>query len=183
MGPDRIKMVLRKAEGERQPLKRVDAAHANLKSAIKKRIVGKVAIVGIGNIMRGDDGLGPKFIDILKAKATKVSLFDCGTAPENYIFRILSTSCDTIALIDAADLGIAPGGVKVFDLDEISNVSFSAHNPSPRLFTDLLKTGKENLNIFVVTVQPKSSNLGESLSKDVLRGLDILADAFSEALA
>lgn len=155
---------------------------ADLKSEIKNRIRGKSAIVAIGNILRGDDGLGPKLIEMLKSKQVRASLFDCGTAPENYIFPILSTACDTVVLIDAADMGTAPGDAQVFDLDRIANVSFSTHNPSPRLFTDLLKTGKDNLNIFVVSVQPKTTKLGEALSAEVLNGLEILADAFSEVL-
>ena len=150
--------------------------------AIKSRIKGKVSIVGIGNIIRGDDGLGPKFIELMKARPAGAHLFDCGTAPENYIFPILSTLCDTVVLIDAADMSIAPGGIKIFALEEISNVSFSTHNPSPRLFTDLLKTGKDDLNIFVISIQPKATTLGAPLSKEVLQGLETLADAFSEAL-
>ena len=39
-----------------------------IKSAIKARIKGKISIVGIGNIIRGDDGLGPKLIELLKAR-------------------------------------------------------------------------------------------------------------------
>ena len=160
-----------------------DPSAQDIRSAIKSRVTGKVSIVGIGNIIRGDDGLGPKFIEIMKAKASaSAHLFDCGTAPENYIFPILSTSCNTVVLIDAADMGLAPGGIKIFALDEISTVSFSTHNPSPRLFIDLLKTGKDDLNIFVISIQPKTTSLGAPLSKEVLGGLDILADAFSEAL-
>ena len=151
-------------------------------SSLKARISGKVSIVGIGNIIRGDDGLGPKLIEILKGRSIKADLFDCGTAPENYIFPILSTSCDTVILVDAADMGIAPGGIRIFSLDEISYVSFSTHNPSPRLFTDLLKTGKDDMNIFVISVQPKTTTLGAPLSEEVLGSLEILADAFSEAL-
>ena len=150
--------------------------------AIKSRIKGKVAIVGIGSIIRGDDGLGSKFIELMKARSGRSELFDCGTAPENYVFPILSASCDTVALIDAADIGMAPGGIKIFSIDEISNVSFSTHNPSPRLFTDLLRTGKDDLNIFVISIQPKTTTLGAPLSKEVLQGLEVLADAFSEAL-
>ena len=151
-------------------------------SDITNRIKGRVAIVGIGNILRGDDGLGPKFIEILKSRNVRASLFDCGTAPENYVFPILTSSSDTVILIDAADLGEAAGSVRVFELNEISNVSFSTHNPSPRLFTDLLKTGKEDIYIFVVSVQPKTTALGASLSDEVLKGLDLLAGVFCEAL-
>ena len=153
---------------------------SELRSDIKERIKGRVAIVAIGNILRGDDGLGPKLIEMLKPRALDAALFDCGTAPENYIFPILSGPCDTVILVDAADMGSLPGMAKVFNLDEISGVSFSTHNPSPRLFTDLLKTGKDDMNIFVVSVQPKTTSLGARLSAEVLDGLNILADIFSE---
>jgi hydrogenase 3 maturation protease len=72
-------------------------------SDIKDRLKGVVTIIGIGNIMRGDDGFGPKLIESLKKRSTKAILFDCGTVPENYIFPILATSCDTVILVDAAD--------------------------------------------------------------------------------
>ncbi len=154
----------------------------NIKGALKDRIKGKVCIAGIGNIIRGDDGLGPKLIELLRSRQLSVPLFDCGTAPENYIFPMLATSCDTVILIDAADMGISPGEAKIFALEEIANVSFSTHNPSPRLFTDLLKTGKDEMNIFVVSVQPKTTSLGSPISAEVMAGLESLADAFLEAL-
>ena len=159
-----------------------DASREDRKLSIKNKIHGKTAIIGLGNIIRGDDGLGPKLIELLKERKLDAFLFDCGTVPENYIFPILSTSCDTVILVDAADLGERPGSIKVFDLDEIANISFSTHNPSPRLFTDLLKTGNEFMNIFVVSIQPKSMELGRPLSEEVLEALDILADAFAELL-
>lgn len=155
---------------------------ADLKSEIKNKIKGRVAIVAIGNILRGDDGLGPKLIEFLKEKNTGASLFDCGTAPENYVFPILSTSCDTVILVDAADMGLPPGSAKIFDLDKISQVSFSTHNPSPRLFTDLLKTGRADLNIFVISMQPKTTALGAKLTSEVLDGLGNLSDALVKAL-
>jgi hydrogenase 3 maturation protease len=155
---------------------------AKLISEIRQRIKGRVAIVAIGNIIRGDDGLGPKLIELLKTRGTKAFLFDCGTAPENYILPILSTSCDTVILVDAADIGGEPGNTEVFDLDKISEVSFSTHNPSPRLFTDLLKTGKEDINIFVISMQPKTTVLGASLSLEIMYGLDKLVEALGNAI-
>lgn len=160
-----------------------DSGATGLAADIRNRLKGKVAIVAVGNIMRSDDGLGSKFIELLKERPVNARLFDCGTAPENYIFPILSAACDTIVLVDAADLGMAPGEAKVLELDQIMNVSFSTHSPSPRLFTDLLKTGKEDLNIFIVSVQPKSTTLGGPMSDEVLKGLGVLAGIFSEVLA
>ena len=152
-------------------------------SDIKDRLRGIVTIIGIGNIMRGDDGFGPKLIESLKKKETKANLFDCGTVPENYIFPILNTSCDTVILVDAADLKTEPGSMKVLSLSELSGAGLSTHNSSIRLFTDLLMTGKDDLNIFAVTMQPESIAFGESLSPVVLDGVDKLTDIFVEALA
>lgn len=158
-------------------------ANQELKADIRKRIRGIVAIVGIGNIMRGDDGCGPKLIESLSRRRTKAHLFDCGTVPENYIFPILSTSCDTIILVDAADFGAKPGSMKALALDEISASGISTHNSSIRLFTDLLATGKDNLSIFAVSIQPKKIAFGDSLSDEVKLGIDALTDIFAEALA
>ena len=152
-------------------------------SDIKERLKGIVTIIGIGNIMRGDDGFGPKLIENLKKRKTKANLFDCGTVPENYIFPILNTSCDTVILVDVADLKAEPGSMKVLTLGELSGAGLSTHNSSIRLFTDLLMTGKDGLNIFAVTVQPKSIAFGESLSPVVSEGVDKLTDIFVEALA
>ena len=152
-------------------------------SEIRDRLKGIVTIIGIGNIMRGDDGCGPRLIESLKKKNTRANLFDCGTVPENYIFPILATSCDTVILVDAADLKTEPGSMKILSLSELSGAGLSTHNSSIRLFTDLLMTGKDDLNIFAVTVQPKSIAFGESLSPAVLESVDKLTDIFVEALA
>ena len=156
---------------------------SNLISNIKDRIRGEAAVIGIGNILRGDDGAGPKFIELLKKKKVVAHLFDCGTAPENYIFPILSSGCDTVILVDAADFKARPGEIRVFDLDEISKVSFSTHSLSPILLIDLLKTGRDGLNIFFVSIQPKATSLGGPLSNEVKKGLSGLADIFIKLLA
>lgn len=152
-------------------------------SEIKDRLTGVVSIIGIGNIMRGDDGCGPKLIENLKKKNTRAHLFDCGTVPENYIFPILTTSCDTVILVDAADFGKAPGTIKAFSLSEVCSLGLSTHNSSLRLFTDLLMTGKDNLNIFVVSIQPKTIAFGDSLSDEMKSGIEDLTNVFVEALA
>jgi hypothetical protein len=47
----------------------------------------------------------------------------------------------------------------------------------------MLMTGKEDLNIFAVAVQPKSIIFGESLSLEVREGVGRLTDIFAEVLA
>ena len=155
---------------------------STLAQEIKDKIRGKVALVGIGNIMRGDDGLGPKLIEMLKSGNVNAKLFDCGTAPENYAIPILASAADTVIFIDAADMGKPAGDIAVMDIDKISGISFSTHSPSPRLFIDLLKTGKDDLNLFFISVQPASMSLGSHVSSEVLCSLELVKNALVKAL-
>jgi hydrogenase 3 maturation protease len=149
---------------------------------IKNRLRGVVAIVGVGNIMRGDDGFGPKLIESLKRRNVNAHLFDCGTVPENYIFPILSTSCDTVILVDAADIPGEPGSISALSLDQICGSGLSTHDSSVRLFTDLLMTGKQDLNIFALSIRPKTVNFGEPLSDEVRSGIERLSGVLQEVL-
>ena len=151
-------------------------------SQIRRRIRGPVALVGIGNPLRGDDGLGPKLIDTLKG-AVAANLFDCGTAPENYIIPILNANPGSLVFLDAADFGSTPGAIGVFDMSEVSGISFSTHNTSPRLLADLFKTGDARLNIFMVVVQPKSISFGEGLSEEAKAAIERLKRIFSSILS
>jgi hydrogenase 3 maturation protease len=136
----------------------------NLTSQIKSRIKGRFAVVGIGN------PLGAILPDLL---------FDCGTAPENYIIPILRSEPETVILVDTVDFGGEPGAIGVFGLDDISSASLSTHTVSPRMIADLLKTGKEGLNVFMVAIQPKSIGFGEGLSREVIDGIDRLKGVFT----
>ncbi len=151
-------------------------------SSIKKRLTGSVALVGIGNPLRGDDGFGPKLIEALKG-GVKAVIFDCGTAPENYIIPILNSNPGTVILLDAADFRASPGDIGVFSMEDISSMSFSTHNSSPRLLADLFRTGDSKINIFMVVMQPKNISFGENLSDEVRRGIEELKDVLLKILS
>ena len=57
----------------------------------EKIFKGKVVIVGVGNVLRGDDGLGPVFVERLKSKVG-VPCINAGNAFENYMGCLLYTS-------------------------------------------------------------------------------------------
>ncbi len=160
----------------------VPRTDAELASILKSKIKGAVALVGIGNPIRGDDGFGPTLVEVLKAGAVAASLFDCGTAPENYILPILSSNPDTIILLDAADFGSPPGDIGIFEMSEVSNVGFSTHNSSPRLLADLFTTGDSTLNIFMVVMQPKNTSFGEGVSEEVKSGIERMKRIFAHVL-
>jgi hypothetical protein len=55
----------------------------------------RTLILGIGNPLRGDDGLGPALIKRLQGKVGAV-MIDAGDAPENHLFAIAKANPQAI---------------------------------------------------------------------------------------
>ena len=149
----------------------------NLLVGIEKYLKEKTAIVGIGNILKGDDQLGPALISRLQGK-TKAHLFDCGEVPENYIQPIIKSRPKTIIIVDASDWAGAVGELRLIDKQEIQDISFSTHNASLRLFFDYLKKELPLVNIFIIGVQIGKKELMQPLSPEVETTLNELVDFF-----
>ena len=86
----------------------------------------KIAIVGVGNILMGDEGFGVKVIQYLKnlKLPENVSLIDAGT----WFFNVASSlsDYDRVIIIDIAKGGRDPGTIYRFTEDDIKeNVSDS----------------------------------------------------------
>lgn len=128
-------------------------------------------ILGIGNTLKGDDGVGPYIISKIK----NIEAIDAGTVPENYIQKIIDSRPDEIIIIDAIDFGGKPGEVKWFSDIDSQNISISTHNLPPRLFIDFIKqqTGAE---IKIIAIQPKALRFNTPLSEEVKESADRLID-------
>jgi hypothetical protein len=73
---------------------------------LHNRLVGRVARVGVGNPIRGDDGAGPHVIARLEGRRSAL-LIDAGEVPENYVGKIAAWRPDVVCVIDAASLRCA----------------------------------------------------------------------------
>ncbi len=136
---------------------------------LKKLLKQKTLIVGIGNPLKGDDGAGPELIRKLEEKklpAGKYRLLDVGEAPENYLHNIIKEKPDTLMLVDAVDMKISPGSVKILKYDDILDNSLSTHNASLKLTMDYIKS-EINTDIFIVGIQPAGVGFGDSISAEV----------------
>jgi len=143
---------------------------------------GKVLVMGIGNLLKGDDGVGPHFIQKIKDQRsklkTKVELLDAGTAPENFTGKIKQFKPDTLLIVDAVDFGGQPGEVKIFGMKDFGAQSFSTHNISLSTFVKYLKENLPKLKVLVMGIQPKQVGYGEGLSEEVERKVEELCTSF-----
>lgn len=141
---------------------------------IDKIFKGKTIILGIGNVMKGDDGVGPILISRLKGK-TKANLLDCEEVPENYTQPIIEARPDKIVIVDAADWNGPAGEIRLIDAEEINNISFSTHDSSLQIFINYLKKHLPNVYIIIIGIQPKRKYFLGSLSPEVEKTVDELS--------
>jgi hydrogenase 3 maturation protease len=138
---------------------------------LQKRLKGKKTIIlGIGNPMRGDDGVGPALIERLQGK-TKAMLIDGGEVPENYLGPIEAAGPEVVLIIDAADLKASPGDAALIEIDQLAKTGLSTHNASLGLFASVVQrlTGAD---ILVLAVQPEVNSFGAPISEAVERTLE-----------
>lgn len=136
-------------------------------------------ILGVGNSMRRDDGIGPEVIRLLTERRAKkngrygltadTDLIDGGTDGLGLIEYLKDYK--KVIIVDAVDMKLHPGTVKIFTPKEavisINKDSLSTHGFG---IAELIKLAEEldiNPELVIVGVQPGDISFGENLSKVV----------------
>jgi hydrogenase 3 maturation protease len=160
----------------------------SLKRELKKNLdsAKRVAVLGIGSSLRGDDALGEALIGELKQNLKKkklriaLKLFSCGVVPENFTGEIKRFKPDLILIVDALDMGKETGQISIIDPEETSsNVSFSTHGLPLNLLIDYL-TRSLDCRIICIGIQPKSVGLGVSISSRVDKAIKKISNFITE---
>lgn len=138
---------------------------------------GKIVFLGIGNQLRGDDYSGSLTAKKLGQKCLSDSfiVIDGGSVPENYTKLVRKEKPTHIILIDAADMGKAPGYLKLINKEEISQFNISTHAmPLSFLIKYLEQTTRAR--IILIGIQPQEMELIETLSNEVKKSVEYLVD-------
>ena len=155
-------------------------------------------VIGIGNPLRGDDGIGPAAVEWVRreplpddvqiravvgvqvGEEDDIQILDGGEASLGLVG--LMEDADRVVLVDAAEMGAEPGAVRVFDLSEVllaeEGVDICVHSARTasaiRLAASLGCLPRE---LKFVGVQPKQMGWGIGLSPEVSRALPTVAKA------
>ncbi len=147
---------------------------------LKLHLAGKVVILGIGNSLRNDDGVGSILASRIKDKLPYI-VYDAGPSPENYLGKIIKDKPDNIVIIDAVDFGGKPGEFRIVEGEDIKTVNlFSTHNASISLTINYLQSNLK-VDIIILIIQPKNIAFGDNLSPQISETIKILEDWFVEA--
>jgi hydrogenase 3 maturation protease len=147
----------------------------------------RVAILGIGSDLRGDDVAGiltTQQIEKTIAKQTtssEVRVFIGETAPENLTGEIKKYQPSHLIIIDAADLDAEPGQTKVIDTDTIGGTSFCTHSLPLKVMTDyLLQSFK--FEVITIGIQPKTLAFGAKPSKEIVEAAKRISTTIAKLL-
>lgn len=115
-------------------------------SDMPEHLEKSILIFGCGNVLFGDDGFGPAVADELVENyelPDNVGVFNAGTSIRTMLFDIVLAEHkpQAIIIVDAVDMGRAPGDIHEIDLDELPENKiddFSMHQlPTSNLLREL----------------------------------------------
>lgn len=124
----------------------------------KNNSLPKIAIIGIGNELNGDDAAGVLIVRKIKnnlPENKQILIVEGSIAPENHTGVIRSFKPDWIWLFDAADLGDKPGSVQLIDLEKVQSIGADTHRLAPTLLLSFLSLELE-FKAFLFGINPES---------------------------
>ena len=142
----------------------------------------KLAIMGIGNPLRRDDGVGVEIINQLTDKVPEcVRLFNCEMVPEIFLSDIEAYQPTHLLIIDAAELKTKPGEAKIIPPQKIGSTTFSSHTIPLSLLASIIDEAVKT-KIMFLGIQPFSTGFGEDLSPELQMATKKIVKTISEAL-
>jgi len=141
----------------------------------------RVAVLGVGNDMKGDDGAGACVARSLIARtpaAPDVLVIDGGTAPESFTGPLRRFRPDLVVEIDAAHLDQPAGSIAWVDWRDADGLSASTHTLPPSVLAEFLSTDL-GCRVALIGIQPATLEMGCGLSPDVAAAVERLVEQLS----
>jgi len=141
----------------------------------------RLAVLGIGNPLRGDDGVGMEVVKMLRGKVGgSVRLFECEMMPENFLGEIERFSPTHVLMIDAALLEAKLGEARLISPEEIAGTAMFTHALPLSILTRLLQE-HIGAKVTLLGVQPKRTEFGEELSLELREAAKQIAETIRQA--
>ncbi len=147
----------------------------------------RVAVLGIGSELRGDDIAGLLAAQQIEKTITEqttlpeVRVFIGETAPENLTGEIKKFQPTHLIIIDAAELNKEPGHIEIMEPGTIGGTSFCTHSlPLKIIIGYLLESFK--FQAIIIGIQPKTLTFGAQPTKEVVAAAKRIAKTITKLL-
>ncbi len=126
----------------------------------------------VGNELMGDDAAGPMLARRLEESPIEGwSVLDGGSAPENSIHTIREMEPEQVLIVDAADLDLPAGEVRMIDREEIGSLFLVTTHSLPLSFL-MEAIGEFVPHVQMIGIQPRMVAFGYPVSADVRAGVE-----------
>jgi hydrogenase maturation protease len=142
-----------------------------------------IAVFGLGNVLLGDDAVGPFVVELLRARyelPDGVAVADLGTPGLG--LPVYLSEAEAVVLVDAVSATGEPGELRLYRRDDLDRVPpkprVSPHDPAVQealWLADLAGSGPRDL--LLVGVIPECMTLGAGLSERVRRACEPALEA------
>jgi len=132
-------------------------------------------LLGIGNDLLGDDGIGPYIADNL-IHPDWITI-NAGIVPENFIGPVKKQNPDRIVIVDAVEMGLSPGAIRLIPPDFISDCGIGTHQLSLTVIVNQLQSLCPD--VMLIGIQPDSLNPDTALTDSVREAAEYLLKVIS----
>jgi len=145
---------------------------------LQEELTTGTVVVGVGNLLRGDDGAGVTIARRL-AEGTRLQVFDAGACPENIIGKVCACRPRRVVVVDSVSFDAEPGAIAWFEVEDTEGRGISSHTPSMELFARMVEA-ETGAGTVVLGIQSGSNVFGAPLCTEVAEAVDEVAEAFEK---
>ena len=157
---------------------------ADLKRLQKPDRAPRLAVLGIGHELYGDDAVGVWLAGRLGRQvhaSESLLAVEGGSAPENSTGTLRRFGPDLVLMVDAALMDLEPGKTGWLSWKDTTGFSASTHTLPLHLLAAYL-TEELNCEVALLGIQPAQTRVGAALSPEVQEAAEDIAKSISEIL-
>jgi hydrogenase 3 maturation protease len=142
--------------------------------------MGASVILTVGNNLMGDDAAGPTLAGLLLATpAEGWDIIDGGSAPENEVQRVRALRPERVLVVDAAEMGLNPGDIRLVDEHMIAAQCFMTTHTLPLTF--LIEALRDFAgDVQLLAIQPSLVAFGFPMSSAVSDAVALIHQRLTE---
>jgi len=148
-----------------------------------------INVLGLGNVLMGDDGFGPAVVQAFQAEyvvGPQVSVVDVGTPGLDLTPWLADV--DRVIIVDTVKSDLPPGTLRVFDkagvLRRPPSVRFGPHDPGVKEALLMLEfAGRAPRELALIGVVPERTEMAVQLSPALQQALPLAVEAIATQLA
>ena len=141
----------------------------------------KKLVVTVGNPMMGDDAAGSLLARAMqRAPLEEWEVLEGGSAPENYLYLIREIAPEQILVVDAADMDLRPGEVRLIRAGTLEDpFLMTTHTLSLAYLVQCLQELATKVDL--VGIQPRVVAFGYPVSAEVKQAVERVYEDLKQA--